>query len=95
MTSDSAGLGLFEFHRADAAIALGAETTEKALEQLGERSRPSAEANPAKWDAVRMHDTQNHAGSVPTATKPAQLAWPPFGGREPCFIPTPAYRIKQ
>ena len=59
------------------------------------RSRPSAEANPAKWDAVRMHDTQNHAGSVPTATKPAQLAWPPFGGREPCFIPTPAYRIKQ
>ena len=34
--SDSAGLGLFEFHRADAAIALGAEATEKALEQLGE-----------------------------------------------------------
>jgi len=36
MTSDSAGLGLFEFHRADTAIALGAAATEKALEQLGE-----------------------------------------------------------
>jgi hypothetical protein len=40
MTSDNdlrlSGLGLFEFHRADGAIALGAEATEKALERLGE-----------------------------------------------------------
>ena len=32
-------LGLFEFHRADEAIALGAEATEKSLEQLGEAVR--------------------------------------------------------
>jgi NTE family protein len=32
-------LGLFEFHRTDEAIALGAEATEKSLEQLGEAVR--------------------------------------------------------
>ena len=30
------GLGLFDFHRADDAIALGAEATERALEPLAE-----------------------------------------------------------